>query len=674
MKIKRTKTITIMLLLFALTLSLVAPGATYGQKDDKGGQPTDIEPVPLKPRLVFPKQAKQVITNPEDARLLVLKFAEGTRVRVRDGGLKALLDEVTSNDEALLKRAQITKEKIPQDLAAIGLLLESYNTPFERLFTRDEIKLDNEKREGELNSGEELADLNLYYYLFPPGDVATSEYMLASLNNFSIVETAYACPPVEPAQIDIAPATPNFVMRQGYLNVSGAVDPASNGIDARYAWSRGADGRGVRIVDVEGGWNRAHEDLPSLFLCGGDPTDELRWKDHGTAVVGELVGAPNAYGVTGIAPGAEVGLSSIFRHFFFRYQDSAGAINNASGCLRAGDIILVELHRRGPLDGLTPPPGDDDFGRIAVEYWRAEFDAIQNATRRGIIVVEAAGNGSMDLDAPRYENRFNRSMFDSGAIMVGAGVSTTRAPHGWSTHGGRVDVQGWGDGVMTLGYGDAMVPGADPTDQRQWYTTGFSGTSSASPIVVGAAALIQSARLRRGMPALNSIEMRDLLARTGKEQVPGNLIGPLPNLRAAFNASGMGSVRPSEMRLVTIRESDLDVDTGLDIQDGDRVVIEGGSSIWSGEYYTGPFGIMSPVPDNGPAGWFSARAGGSFPLPGVAPYSLIGRFDGRAEYFAIGRRAEQIYIGPPARLRLRINDNRPGNGSGQFGCAVFIYR
>ncbi len=674
MNMKRTRTISTLFLLFALSLSLIPPGVTHGRMDDKGGQQSEIEPVPLKPRVVFPKPAKPEITSPEDAKLLVLKFTEGTRVRSRDGRLTAMLDEISPNDEELLKRAQIVKDKIPQELTAIGLLLESYNTPFERLFTRDEIKLDNEKREGELNSGEELADLNLYYYLFPPGDVATSEQLLAALNAYPIVETAYAPPPVTPAQIDIAPTTPGFVMWQGYLNVSNIVDPASNGIDARYAWSRGVNGRGVRIVDVEGGWNREHEDLPPLFLCGGDPTDELRWKNHGTAVVGEIVGAPNAYGVTGIAPGAEVGMSSIFRHFIFRYQDTPGAINNAMGALRAGDIILVELHRNGPLGGLTPPPGDEDFGRIAVEFWRAEFDAIQTATRRGIIVVEAAGNGSMDLDAPRYENRFNRSMFDSGAIMVGAGVSTTRAPHLWSNHGSRVDVQGWGDGVMTLGYGDEMVPGADPADQRQWYTGGFGGTSSASPIVVGAAALIQSARLDRGWPALNSIEMRDLLFRTGNPQRPGNLIGPLPNLRTAFNASGIVSVRPIEMRLVTIRENDLDVDSGLEIQNGDRVVIEGGASIWSGEYFTGAYGIMFPAPENGPGGWMSARAGASFPLPGVAPYSLIGRFDGRADYFAIGRRVEQIYIGPPTRLRLRINDNRPGNGSGQFGCAIFIYR
>jgi hypothetical protein len=128
------------------------------------------------------------------------------------------------------------------------------------------------------------------------------------------------------------------------------------------------------------------------------------------------------------------------------------------------------------------------------------------------------------------------------------------------------------------------------------------------------------------------------------------------------------------MRLLTIRESDLDVDAGLVIQNGDRVVIEGGGSIWSGEYYTGAWGLVFPVPDNGPGGWLSARAGAGFPLPGVAPHSLIGRFDGRSEYFAIGRRSEQMYIGPPSRLRLRINDNRPGNGSGQFGCAVFLYR
>jgi hypothetical protein len=52
------------------------------------------------------------------------------------------------------------------------------------------------------------------------------------------------------------------------------------------------------------------------------------------------------------------------------------------------------------------------------------FDSIKTATAPGKIVIEAAGNGSMNLDHPIYENAFDRDFRDSGAIIVGGGKSS----------------------------------------------------------------------------------------------------------------------------------------------------------------------------------------------------------------------------------------------------------
>jgi hypothetical protein len=78
---------------------------------------------------------------------------------------------------------------------------------------------------------------------------------------------------------------------------------------------------------------------------------------------------------------------------------------------------------------------------------------------------------------------------------------------------------------------------ANGPDVRQFYDRSFSGTSSASPIVVGAAAIVQSTRAARGLAKLNSVQMRTLLIVTGTPQAAatvGTLIGPLPNLAAAI--------------------------------------------------------------------------------------------------------------------------------------------
>ena len=38
-------------------------------------------------------------------------------------------------------------------------------------------------------------------------------------------------------------------------------------------------------------------------------------------------------------------------------------------------------------------------GCVPMEFWQDNFDAIQYVTRQGIMVLEAAGNGQVDLDA-----------------------------------------------------------------------------------------------------------------------------------------------------------------------------------------------------------------------------------------------------------------------------------
>jgi hypothetical protein len=128
------------------------------------------------------------------------------------------------------------------------------------------------------------------------------------------------------------------------------------------------------------------------------------------------------------------------------------------------------------------------------------------------------------------------------------------------------------------------------------------------------------------------------------------------------------------MRLIAVRESDRDVDTGLDIRRGDRVSFLADGEIWSGEWITGWQGLQFAV-TNGPQGWRSAAATSfSFPHRGVAPYSLLGRFGGTS-YFSVGRSGEQLYGNvAPARLFLRINDDLPGNGNGEFWCLVQVYR
>ena len=250
-----------------------------------------------------------------------------------------------------------------------------------------------------------------------------------------------------------------------------------------------------------------------------------------------LAAVENGFGATGIVPHINLGWSSVVTSGFPNvFYNAPAAINNAAHNLALGDIILIEQHYPGPDGGNTCPNicNCSQFAWVAMENFQADFDAIRHATARNIIVVEAAGNGQMDLDGPQYQGRFNRNVRNSGAILVGAGGAGDRSPACFTNFGSRVDVQGWGGGVETLGYGVISIAGGDT---RQWYTRNFNGTSSASPIVAGAAAALQGVYEARGLGRISPFAMRLLLTTTGTPQANHpNHIGPQPDLRRALHA------------------------------------------------------------------------------------------------------------------------------------------
>jgi hypothetical protein len=331
-------------------------------------------------------------------------------------------------------------------------------------------------------------------------------------------------------------ATPDFTVQHGYL------DAAPNGIDARFAWNYpGGAGDGIQIIDIEGAWQITHENLTSHQngLAGGVAlVDDFQWRNHGTAVLGIITGNRNGFGVSGIAPDADVRMISLYGDD----MDCAKAVFVAAQLLSPGDILLLESQQRGPGDRF-----------IAMEWWPDTLAAIQYATARGIIVVEPAGNGGVSLDDPIYDrhpasplgpfpdswsNPFRRSDADSGAILVGAGAPP-RGMHGhdhgddrsrlpMSNYGSAVDCQGWGHEVTTCGYGD-LQGGAS---EDRWYTNNFNGTSSAAPMVAAALACVQGALRASGRSQLGPLAARQLLRATGSPQPdPQQRIGNLPDLR-----------------------------------------------------------------------------------------------------------------------------------------------
>jgi hypothetical protein len=215
----------------------------------------------------------------------------------------------------------------------------------------------------------ELADLNTFYDVTVSAENAVA--LVDELNASDLVETAYFAPlPAPLPATDIAPsATATFgswVGNQGYLNASPL------GIDAKFSWSRpGGTGSQVRVVDIEYGWNTGHEDLgagstnlPAVALRGNCPGTAFSLNDHGTAVLGIIVGSNNSnaagvrYGVTGISYNSSYGIVGDFASSACSVGNTADAINTAaaSPTTVAGDIVLIEEQTYGPVTGCPQPP------------------------------------------------------------------------------------------------------------------------------------------------------------------------------------------------------------------------------------------------------------------------------------------------------------------------------
>ena len=470
---------------------------------------------------------------------------------------------VIAKTDAGLRATPAIEERVASsvgaDVTPLSELLRSEDITLQPLFGLHEERMLNRTASLAVETGEEVPDLSGYYHIEAPDE--RLDALAESLRQLDVVEAAYVKPPGEPPMAtdeeievinDMQPkaeeppvVTPNFIPRQIYLNAAPA------GIDALYAWTiSGGRGAGVKIIDCEWGWRFTHEDLLQNqmgVVVGSSSSDD----NHGTAVLGEISGDRNSFGIVGICPDAIVGAA--------RFGNSAQTIRQAADKLRPGDIILLEIHRPGPRHNFQSR--QDQLGYIAIEWWPDDFAAIRYAISKGIIVVEAAGNGAENLDDALYNTRpagfpaswknpFNPANPTSSAVVVGAGApppgthgnnhGPDRSRLGFSNYGARIDCQGWGREVTTTGYGD--LQGGSTIHRNEWYTDRFSGTSSASPIVVGALGCVQGILRTQGGTLLTPAKAISLLRSTGSPQqdAPGRpktqRIGNRPNLRQLIPA------------------------------------------------------------------------------------------------------------------------------------------
>ena len=297
-------------------------------------------------------------------------------------------------------------------------------------------------------------------------------------------------------------------------------------------WNAGITGRGVDVALIDSGVAPVNGlRTVGKVLNGPDFSFEsqkasLRYLDtfgHGTHLAGIIAGRDDSTPATvrqgeqtfvGMAPGARI--------VSLKVADQTGA-TDASQVLAAIDWVVQ--HRN--TDGLNIRVLNLSYGTDSTQDYRLDplTYAVEQAWKKGIVVVVAAGNGGYG------SSKLNDPAYDPYVLAVGAA-------DGMGTYDWHDDVvptwSSWGDGsrnpdvvapgksVVSLrapgSYIDQRYPGARVGASPRFFRG--SGSSQAAAMVSGAAALIVQQR-----PGITPDQVKYLLRGTANKLWKADLRG-----------------------------------------------------------------------------------------------------------------------------------------------------
>ena len=317
-------------------------------------------------------------------------------------------------------------------------------------------------------------------------------------------DTQYGQDPVKRCSDIPTPQSDPLYGCQWHLKNTGQLEiGASEDINVEGVWETNK-GEGINVAVVDTMVQPNHEDLVGTPDDPLDPDDDElgrfdtarshdyydrgleTFEPHGTNVAGLIAARANDIGVRGVAPEATI------YSFNLLAQDSTDA-QRADAFTRHMDVTAISNHSYGSVNGGTPSavPG---VWRMAVE--RAVTDGYDG---KGVFITWAAGN---DGDYGGWASLDERTT--SYAVTAVCAIDILDQRPAWSTRGPNLWI---------------CAPGHDLTSTitANRYTRRFGGTSGATPIVAGVAALVRAAN-----PDLTWRDVKLILANSARKNHPSH--------------------------------------------------------------------------------------------------------------------------------------------------------
>lgn len=379
------------------------------------------------------------------------------------------------------------------DLIAQNEILIGLPTPLERSTAKEELT-----KQGNVRPLPPLGTANAYLLTVKSATLALEiANKLSSRDDIRFAEPNFIAilpprPRVEPETPVPAPSSPTKTFPSDpFFPRQWAVHPLSDNrrvdIHALEAWKAQSPLATVTIAILDEGVDTEHPDLADKIVSPYDAISDTTqqkpnaWDGHGTACAGIAAATTdNRKGIAGVAPTAKI--------MPVRIGSSQKPVHKGDPhpWVTTWEIIARGIRRAvdSGADVLSNSWGGgySDLVNDAIDY------AISNGRAgKGAVVVFAAGNEDSDVDWPA-NLAANKSVIAVGAINENRELKsmTSHDNENWwgSNHGPEITVVAPGIHIFTTdirGNG-----GYSATD----YFPNFNGTSSATPFVAGAAALV----------------------------------------------------------------------------------------------------------------------------------------------------------------------------------------